>query len=108
MLEHLRTLITNHPKTAEEPLRVRLVGFGSYSLDVEIYAHVLTRDWSEFLAIREELLLEAMGVVEEAGTRLAAPVEIQFAAEDRAQGKKSEKMMGFELDEGTDAARNPR
>ena len=66
-------------RVAESPCRVRLIGYGPYSVDLEIFAYVLNNDYNEFLAIREELLLQIAGIVEKAGTAYAMPVQINFS-----------------------------
>jgi MscS family membrane protein len=60
------------------------------SLDVEVMAWFRTSDWSQFLSIRQEVLLCFIEVVEQAGTRLAFPTQtIQLEhAPDRATDKK--------------------
>ena len=78
ILAGLKTMLEEHPRIAEERLRVRLTGFGDYSIEVEIYAYALTSDYPEFVEIREEVLLDAMAIVEIAGTRLALPTEIHY------------------------------
>jgi len=52
---------------------VRLVGMGSYSLDIEINVYVKTADYDEFLAAQQDLLLKLLQVVEQAGAALAVP-----------------------------------
>jgi len=78
ILAGLEAMLEKHPRIAEERLRVRLTGFGDYSLEVELFAYALTSAYPEFLEIREEVLLEAMAIVESAGTRLALPTEIHY------------------------------
>jgi MscS family membrane protein len=56
-----------------DPARVRLVGFGSNSLEVEIFAYMRTRDYSEFMAVREDVYLRILDIVAESGTGLALP-----------------------------------
>jgi len=53
---------------------VRFTGIGDYSLDIEVFAYVLTSDFDEFLGIQQDLLLELMRAVEHAGTSLAVPL----------------------------------
>ena len=60
----------------DDPCRVRLIGYGQYSVDLEIFAYVLTADNNEFLAIREELLLRISGIIQKAGTAYAIPVQV--------------------------------
>jgi MscS family membrane protein len=52
---------------------VRFLQFGASSLDVDIFAYILARDWNHFLQIQSELLLKFMDCVEAAGTRVAIP-----------------------------------
>jgi MscS family membrane protein len=75
-------MLKDHPKLADEGVRVRFLGVGPYSLDVELVALALTTNWDEFLAIQQDVFLRAMALVEEAGTRLAVPVRVDLAGED--------------------------
>jgi len=54
-------------------VRVRFVAFGKSSLDIEVFAYVTTRDWVEFLGIREDILLRIMGVLEQGGAGATFP-----------------------------------
>ena len=78
-----KTLMT-HPKLEAGNLPVRLVGVGTYSLDLEVTAYVLTRDNEEFLKIQQELLLWILDAVQVAGTALALPTQ---ASIDYALGR---------------------
>jgi hypothetical protein len=49
---------------------------------VELRAFAATTGWAEFVAIREDVMLRVLRLVEEAGTRLAVPVQVEMAAED--------------------------
>ena len=78
VLATLREILTGHPKVETGPIPVRFVGVGAYSLDVEVVAYVKTTDYDEFLAIQQELLLRILQAVEQAGTRLAVPLQESF------------------------------
>ena len=65
----------------EEGARVRMVGIGSSSFDFEVHAYVLTADFNEFLAAREELLLRIVDAVHAAGTTLAVPAQLHLEGE---------------------------
>jgi MscS family membrane protein len=82
VLASLRELLREDPRVDPDPARVRFVGFGAYSLDLEIFAYLRTRDIGEFLAIREELLLEIMERVEASGSSFAFPSQTIYAARD--------------------------
>jgi MscS family membrane protein len=73
VLEALRTMLTTIEKTSEDSSRVRLVVFGEFSIDIEVFAHIGTTDWAEFLAIAENINLGTVGVLEKAGAKFAEP-----------------------------------
>jgi MscS family membrane protein len=75
LLESVAKLLTEDPKVETGPLPVRFVGVGTYSLDLEVFAYVLTRDGDDFLAHQQELLLSILDAVEGAGTVLALPTQ---------------------------------
>jgi MscS family membrane protein len=74
VLTSVRDILRQHPKVEVGDIPVRFVGIGQYSLDIEIFAYVLTPNFDEFLGIQQELLLELMRAVERAGTGLAVPL----------------------------------
>jgi len=78
VMSEFEAMLKDHDRIAEEPLRVRFVGFGEYYLEIELYAYAMTDAWPEFLEIREDVLLKVMNIVERSGTRLALPTEIHY------------------------------
>jgi MscS family membrane protein len=82
LLARLRQLLLGHPRVTDDPARVRLVGFGAYSLDIEVFAYVDTSDWDEFLAIREDIYLRLIDAVKEAGTGFAFPSSTTYVGRD--------------------------
>ena len=73
VLAGLERVLREHPKIWPDAVVVRFKELGSSSLDIEIMAWFLTADWGEFQAIRQELLLSFMDVVEKAGSSFAFP-----------------------------------
>ena len=61
-----------------ESYRVRLTGFGASSLDIGILSWVETTSYHDFTAVAEELNLEIMRIVEEAGTDFAFPSQTLY------------------------------
>ncbi len=51
-------------------------------LNLDVFAYVNTRDYNEFLAIREDILLKMKNIVEEAGTGFAFPSRMIYQARD--------------------------
>jgi MscS family membrane protein len=89
VLTELETMLSEHPRLADEPMRVRFNGFGQHFLEVELFAYAMTSAWPEFLAIREDVLLKVMAIVEGAGTRLALPTEIHYVSGEHAADESS-------------------
>jgi MscS family membrane protein len=82
VLVELKKLLVAHPKVHPDPARIRFIGFGAYSLDLEIFSYIETADWPEFLAIREDLLLRIMEVVESTGSGFAFPSQTLYLGGD--------------------------
>jgi MscS family membrane protein len=82
ILVELRKLLYAHPRVDPDPARVRFVGFGAYSLDLEIFAYVTTTDFGEFLAIRQDIYLRIMDVVAASGTGFAFPSQTTYLGRD--------------------------
>jgi MscS family membrane protein len=80
VLVRLRELLYAHPRVDPDPARVRFVGFGAYTLDVEIFAYVRTADINEFLGVREDLYLRIMDVVAASGTGFAFPSQTHYTS----------------------------
>ncbi len=84
LLAMLRERVAAHPeveKTATLP-RIRLVGLGASSIDIEIFAKVLVADIASFQQVQEELILEVMQAVEACGTSFAFPSTTTYLARD--------------------------
>ena len=82
VLTELRKLLIAHPQVSPDPARIRLVGFGACSLDLEVYAYILTADWNEFLAVREDIFLRMMDIVKQAGSGFAFPSQTTYLSRD--------------------------
>ena len=82
VLAELRRLLAAHPLVTEAPRRVRFVGFGAHSLDLEVFAYIAVNDWNEFLKIREDIYLRMMDVVRESGTGFAFPSQTLYLGRD--------------------------
>jgi MscS family membrane protein len=82
VLAGIRTMLYSHPKVERDDARIRFVGFGGSSLDLEIFAYVKATEMPEFLAIQEDLLLRIMDIIAEAGTGIAFPSQTTYLAKD--------------------------
>jgi MscS family membrane protein len=82
VLSEVRRLLYSHPKIESNSVRVRLTDIAGTSLSVEVYGYVLTRDYNEYAAVREDLLLRMMEIVEGAGSGLALPAQTLYLGRD--------------------------
>jgi MscS family membrane protein len=82
VLVKIREMLHSHPKIHSETIRVRFVEFGASSLDVNIRVFALTRDFNEFYAIREDILLRIHEIVKESGTSFAFPSQTLYLRRD--------------------------
>jgi MscS family membrane protein len=98
LLVEIRKMLYSHPRVLADPCRVRFINFGAYSLDMEIFAYVETKDWSDFLAVREDLFLRIMDIVEASGSYFAYPSQTLYLARDPGRNldhtKEAEKIVG--------------
>jgi MscS family membrane protein len=74
----IRAMLAGDARIEQDTHRVRLVRFGSYSLDIDVFAYVKAADFPGFLAVQEELLTRIMGTVNSAGTGLAFPSQTMY------------------------------
>ena len=82
VLAEIRRLLYSHPKVETKTVRVRLTDIAGGSLNVEMVTYILTRDFNEFAAVREDLLLRMMDVMEDSGGGLALPSQTLYLSRD--------------------------
>jgi MscS family membrane protein len=80
VLDGIRDLLATHPAVEPDSVRVRLLRLGAFSLDVDVFAYVRARDWSDFLAIQEDLLVAITAIVSGAGTEIAFPSQRMYVS----------------------------
>jgi MscS family membrane protein len=83
ILGGIRKLLDENSDVESATSRIRLVNFGAEAIELELFAYVLTADYSKFLASREELLLRIASVVETAGSGFAPTRFIQLQGSER-------------------------
>jgi len=82
LLVEIRRMLHAHPMVLPTPNRVRLVNFGAHSLDIEVFAYVNTSVFNEFTAVREDIFLRIMDIVEASGAYFAYPSQTLYLARD--------------------------
>jgi MscS family membrane protein len=81
-LSEIRRVLSDHPKIETRTIRVRLTELTASALNAELFCYVMTRDYNEFAAVREELLLSIMNLVEDSGTSLATSSQTLYLSPD--------------------------
>ena len=101
----LQKLLHAHPKVVETPLRVRFVGFGVDSLDIDVHSYIDTSEFDEYLAVAEDLNLRIMDILHAAGAEITLPARIEYQDDirkpDSAARQKVEQRVAEWKDKGT-------
>ena len=82
VIAEIRRTLYEHPKVETATARVRFVGFRDSALELEVFGYVMETEYTDFLAIHEDLLLRIMDVVEKSGTTFAFPSQTTYFARD--------------------------
>jgi MscS family membrane protein len=84
VLEGLRAMLAGHHQVEAGTSRVNFVKLGPSSMDLEVFAYVLTNVNERYLVIQEELLVGTLAVVERSGTATALPSQVVYMNRDPA------------------------
>ena len=87
LLAEVRRMLYEHPKVESDSASIRFANFDNSALRLEISSYVLTRDATEFAAIREDLLLRIMDIVEKSGSGFALPSQTLYFSRDSGLDK---------------------
>lgn len=87
LLAEVRRMLYEHPKVESDNARIRFAGFENSALSLEIFSYVLTSDFAEFTAIREDLLLRIMDIVRKSGSDFAFPSRTIYMTQDAGVDK---------------------
>ncbi|WP_295890527.1 mechanosensitive ion channel domain-containing protein [uncultured Vibrio sp.] len=97
LLVNLRRLLLQHPMIQEDPVRVRLMGVGEYSININMMAYISCRDHEEFMAVQEDILFSVLTQVESLGAKIAHSTQYQLvdvnANDNQEQKRKAEQVV---------------
>jgi len=105
LLAKIREMLFAHSKILAP--RARLVGFGDDALTVDIVCYSDTGVWAEWHAIREDVLLRVMDIIEASGTRWALPAKTIYFARDGSLDNERRKAAEQTVREWTEAGELP-
>ncbi len=81
VLVEVGAMLLKHPRVEASTAWIRLAKLADSALELEMQAYVLTRDYDDFTAVRENLLLRILDIVDECGTSLAFPSQTVYLSE---------------------------
>jgi MscS family membrane protein len=87
VIAEIRRVLSSNAKIEKNTVRVRLIELGAAALNVELVCYVLTRDFDEFAAVREDVLLHIMNLVEDSGASLASLSQTLYLSQDSGADK---------------------
>jgi MscS family membrane protein len=82
VLQQLREVLAQDAKVEKSTGRVRVMRFGENAIEVELYAYILERDYTAFLAAQENLLLRVLETLEQTGGAVALPSQTTMVTQD--------------------------
>ena len=87
LLAEIRRMLYEHPKVETDTARIRFASFDASALSLEIFSYILTRDYAEFAAIREDVLLRILDIVDKSGSGFAFPSQTLYFSRDSGLDK---------------------
>ncbi len=75
VLADIRELIEQHAFVDEQSSRVRFLEFGEYAQELELFAYIKTRGFSQYLEHREDINIKINDIIAAAGAHLTVPVK---------------------------------
>jgi MscS family membrane protein len=101
VLREVEAALRAHPKIWPDAVSVRFTDLRESTLNVEVVAWFQTSDFAEFTAIRQDLLLRFMEIVERAGTGFAFPTRtVLLAGAGASEGPKGKGPASRALSDG--------
>ena len=72
-MENIQTMLEEHEKVYDEPLRVRLTDMAEDAFLIKLHAFLKTTDFAESLEITQDLNFRIIDIMHEAGVHFALP-----------------------------------
>ena len=82
VLAETGTMLREHPRLERGSAWIRLAKLAAGGLELEMQAYVLTREYNDYIAVREEILLSVMNIVEHCGSSLATSSQTVYLARE--------------------------
>jgi MscS family membrane protein len=80
VLTQVSTMLRDHARIENATAWIRLAKLADSTLELEMQAYVLTRDYDDFTIVRQDLLLRVMDIIAACGCSLAYPSQTVYLA----------------------------
>ena len=107
VLSEARRFLYQHPKVETASARIRLATLDQGWPVLEVFTYILTRDGAEFTAIREDIMLRLMALVEGAGTAFTFPSQNVYLGRNRGLDGEKAKQAEAKIREWRDQRQLP-
>jgi len=84
-VRRIEAYLDGHQDVSQEFKLVKFTDFNDSSLDIFLYYFTVTTDWSEHLALRQEVNLAVMDILQELGLEIAFPTRTVHLVEEKEQ-----------------------
>ncbi len=101
-VESIRQMLKTHPDIHPQTIFARFNTFSDSSLDIFLYFFTKTTDWGEYLAVREDVNLKIMEILEIEGVSVAFPsrsIYFETPLEEKIQKEKTDEQGAREGEE---------
>jgi MscS family membrane protein len=82
VLDSIQSMLNQHPAIERGTSRIRVANFAGAAFELELNAFAETADWTQFTAIREDVIMKIAEIVAAAGTSFAAPTQLTYLSRD--------------------------
>ncbi len=90
IIDEFKRYLVGHERLYPEDWRVRFVGFGDSSQDIEVIFYIVTSSFGEYTGIREGILFDLGEIISRAGAEFAYPSQTVYTGKDsHADAKKA-------------------
>ncbi len=107
LLAEIRRMLYQHPKVETDSARIRFASFESGALSLEIFSYILTRDYAEFTAVREDVLLRVLDIVDKSGSGFAFPSQTLYFSRDSGLDKEKADAAEQQVQQWRDGSKLP-
>jgi MscS family membrane protein len=94
VLDRVQSMLDEHPSIEPGTSRIRVNDFAGAAFELALWAYAKTGDWAAFTAIRQDVILKVVEIVEAAGTRFAGPTQLTYVLTDAETRDEKGKAIG--------------